>query len=119
MVSLPSRSDKPLWAHGILEENDIHLLLIIFIKLNIFLVFFGSLHFPTFTLKCLFWAENTKPEINYFLLTDFCWVEDVVLKHKRNNCRTRSSLKIIHSKPYVLQADDPKRLMNITKSFSA
>lgn len=82
MVSLPSRSDKPSRVHGILEENDIHLLLIIFIKLNIFQSLVGSLYFPTFTLKCLFWAENSKPEINYFLLTEFYWVEDAVLKQK-------------------------------------
>lgn len=63
MVSLPSRSDKPLSVHGI-KENVIHLLLIIFIKLSILV--FGSLHFPNFTLKCLFWAENPKPEITFF-----------------------------------------------------
>lgn len=82
MISLPSRSDKPSRVQGILEENDIHLLLIIFIKLNIFQSLVGSLHFPTSALQCLFWAENSKPEINYFPLTEFYWVEDAVLKQK-------------------------------------
>ena len=47
---------------------------LLFSSNDIYFLVFGSLHFPTFTLKCLFWAENPKPEINYFLLTDFCWV---------------------------------------------